>query len=1569
MENSLPNWVNEIEPNDDSETILRTLVNFELVTEEGISVSLDDISTIGCKVIAKGNVVAPLPLNWRSEILNLSCTCLQEAPKSMDDFASHVVTATPSLLNKRKSTELVNENQDGNKILDRDNIHVGLLLDGYCNQTFKWYEARITDIKNDKLRVHFLGWNAKHDEWLDRSSERIATLGSAMSIMMEEAKRVESLIPWDQPMNIYDKVSKTLGEDLPEKKQVEVIIDGIEDYAIDYTYANPTVWIIAANSGIWYRVAGLLCPGGINGSPKQSYKSTFNLSVDKFFMSAHVVMCLLDFLPSNPRMTLESVIMEVKCRTENKVEEKNILQNYEFLVDQVCSLEKPIDWHKSIKFETCLFIQQLKKQGKLYIHTDGKQGMMIIKLTEEEKKNKKLLEKEKLKVVDKSSESIPGPKIKYPIDDGKLLEMEQAKGNFIMRPDPSSNSKQLQFINTAYMGNLLEIWNTITNFKSYLGIPYISIEFFESCLLETDDIDSNNFMITEIHLSLLTKVIEDRVKNNIQTKIKSNPESNSYNDNEEVITNSLLYMDTNKFINDASSSPSSFVDLNHPSSIIDSSLRLGNSWVEAVRILIAEKYNTILYDYSDYIGEFINIIEVLLKELDSSSNILFGNHSHLSNSKIDIENIIPSDYWLINGQKMIPIDLETILKRIKLGWYDEDYVINNNNEIEKMIISNDNNDRTIKNIKKFDQLDENDNIIALNKFKFSVNSFVVGDMIDVYNIEFQTWYDAIIISINLIDNTITIHYNYWGDNKFDETIDSTSNRIALFGSISGLGSTRFLIPDIVNSSINIDISNSNEMNVDYNINSNVNANSKYGGYKTIASDIRSIFTHCIEYFERKEKIDDNILLENAHHLIELFEKLYSKRIVKSDEESRNTRSLYLDKLKKSNKKKFSYDDWKSIRNKSINCEVELTDETKENINNNYYYLKEEALDWSDITDCLGCIEYVIIPLEMKLQIFNFLIEEILCTSSCRDYIDELTEIKKKYDVDKMNKERILNKQHNVEEVTVGSNIRLSINGDDKNKKLKNTENEIESNNILNEIFEYDKVKFEDLSTLYTRLKPLGKDRNGSIYWIFPRDNYYFYNKNRLFVELKDNSNKWCIYSNNEDIKKLYEWLNDKGINELHLRRKYLKWMDEYDVNKVIESKSQSSKKRKSEKLSDINDNYIVDDNNNNNNKHKQINENYLQHWQTNKQQDTVLLSVSIDLPRYLSLGIGVKEFQGCIVVTSFKSVPDRNNIKNSAGKISGLRIGDQLWCSNGSLFTKISDLQQKIKFVNEKASVLDILVIRNINYSSCFNENLSKDKEIILNLNQQNEDDIINSNIFASISVGISSLSEYQNIIKCPHQEQFRDLPCNLIGSLLAFIQYTLHPYITTEEWVNITCNKWLNQLQILLTSIIFTNGINISIENNKLEELRYILSSLLLDFESNLNVAKNSLNSNWILNRNRNKWRRSCYLSSNFSQLSVCLTLLINSSRIEEVKPFCNPISRKNYYENYPNVSKNLIPTEGSTVIYYGSSYIESINTDKEDQNISELNILKSGICNISNYQPMWGHTKIPIANEVKVS
>ena len=58
-------------------------------------------------------------------------------------------------------------------------------------------------------------------------------------------------------------------------------------------------------------------------------------------MSAHVVMCLLDFLPSNPRITLESVIMEVKSRTDNKVEEKDILKNYQFLVDQVCSLEKP----------------------------------------------------------------------------------------------------------------------------------------------------------------------------------------------------------------------------------------------------------------------------------------------------------------------------------------------------------------------------------------------------------------------------------------------------------------------------------------------------------------------------------------------------------------------------------------------------------------------------------------------------------------------------------------------------------------------------------------------------------------------------------------------------------------------------------------------------------------------------------------------------------------------------------------------------------------------------------------------------------------------------------------------------------------------------------------------------------------------------------------------------------------------------------------------------------------------------------------------------------------------------
>jgi len=50
-------------------------------------------------------------------------------------------------------------------------------LDAQDSQN-KWYMANIRDVKEDKVFVHFINWSSKWDEWIDRSSDRLAPVNT-----------------------------------------------------------------------------------------------------------------------------------------------------------------------------------------------------------------------------------------------------------------------------------------------------------------------------------------------------------------------------------------------------------------------------------------------------------------------------------------------------------------------------------------------------------------------------------------------------------------------------------------------------------------------------------------------------------------------------------------------------------------------------------------------------------------------------------------------------------------------------------------------------------------------------------------------------------------------------------------------------------------------------------------------------------------------------------------------------------------------------------------------------------------------------------------------------------------------------------------------------------------------------------------------------------------------------------------------------------------------------------------------------------------------------------------------
>ena len=208
-ESDIPSCFDELESGDDAGLVMRTAVDFELVSSNGALVAIEDLGKNGTTAILVGYIVEPLPSRIRQSMTDLSCTSSQDLPSD----AELAMLLPMAQKRKRGSTSakeselnVYNQNEskdlyDTNIPLDRKNLKTGDNIDGYCNKTYRWYEAKVVDIKtNDQnettLRIHFLGWNSKHDEWIPRESERIAARGSSSSIVLAAAKTASSLVPW-----------------------------------------------------------------------------------------------------------------------------------------------------------------------------------------------------------------------------------------------------------------------------------------------------------------------------------------------------------------------------------------------------------------------------------------------------------------------------------------------------------------------------------------------------------------------------------------------------------------------------------------------------------------------------------------------------------------------------------------------------------------------------------------------------------------------------------------------------------------------------------------------------------------------------------------------------------------------------------------------------------------------------------------------------------------------------------------------------------------------------------------------------------------------------------------------------------------------------------------------------------------------------------------------------------------------------------------------------------------------------------------------------------------------------
>lgn len=54
-------------------------------------------------------------------------------------------------------------------------------VDAFCVLNKVWYEGKVVQVRDDSVRVHFLHWASRFDEWIPKKSNRLAPVNTHTS--------------------------------------------------------------------------------------------------------------------------------------------------------------------------------------------------------------------------------------------------------------------------------------------------------------------------------------------------------------------------------------------------------------------------------------------------------------------------------------------------------------------------------------------------------------------------------------------------------------------------------------------------------------------------------------------------------------------------------------------------------------------------------------------------------------------------------------------------------------------------------------------------------------------------------------------------------------------------------------------------------------------------------------------------------------------------------------------------------------------------------------------------------------------------------------------------------------------------------------------------------------------------------------------------------------------------------------------------------------------------------------------------------------------------------------------
>ena len=601
----------------EEELILRNIVDFSIAESSSSPEALISLESLDreksqAKGVLLGTVIEPLPSELLSQLSEKLC-CFVETPSDVLD--EHLEQEMEELAQAVDS-------------FDRAALKVGDVVDGYSRRAGSWLPATIVDADEAGLRVklHFRGWKSRQDEWMERTSESITRSGCSRYMEHQARRSMTELVPYNHQTRLTQFITSHRLYN-PHRRTCRVVVP-IEDWCIDYSYANPSLWIISTNNH-WYRLAGAL-GGSCFGQPSHAYLKIYRSIVDKYFYASSLAMCLFDILPLNAKSTYSTVIKEAQLRAPD-FDESFVLSNYTFLVDQLKSLETQTPTNQPLPFSKTVFLTQLKTEGAAFCSNSATKKRKLEAMADEV--NDVVLLNTLLghKTLNK--------KIKFPIDDKVYWEFQRMKGAKVPPPPYPSMSRQLSSPKEVHSW-LLSVWSILTNFSSYLGLPIIDVFEFENSA-KTEHMCHST--LRRYFITLLGTILNERLpKKNISVVT-----------NYAMLDEEVEWVNVNLFIDVFANSDGSELE-----SLVSNFLQTGNAWVELLRILVSEKCKFLLHEYHDPLGECEFIANQLLHELD----ILYSKlNRKFRNADLKYNEISKAS-----------IGLSSIVSKIQSGFYDED---------------------------------------------------------------------------------------------------------------------------------------------------------------------------------------------------------------------------------------------------------------------------------------------------------------------------------------------------------------------------------------------------------------------------------------------------------------------------------------------------------------------------------------------------------------------------------------------------------------------------------------------------------------------------------------------------------------------------------------------------------------------------------------------------------------------------------------------------------------------------------------------------------------------------------